>query len=74
MATYREYIAKTVAEAISMRCRQAVKRWLEDGGNLDERTREYILGQQAPDNVPLEPYCRLKSVSINQVLDYLGIE
>lgn len=72
-ATYREFMAKTVAEIISMRCRQAVQRWVEDGGKLDERNREYILGQQAPDNIPLEPYCRLKNVTLNQVLDWLGV-
>ena len=72
-ATYRELISKTVAEPISMRCRQAWNRWKEKGGDDSIRTREYILGQQAPDAVPLSPFCRLKNVSINAVLDEMGI-
>lgn len=72
-ATYRELIAKTVAEPISMRCRQAWNRWVEKGGDDSIRTREYILGQQAPEAVPLAPFCRLKNVSINAVLDEMGI-
>lgn len=72
-ATLRELIAKTVAEARSMLCRQAWNRWVEKGGDDSIRTREYILGQQAPEAVPLSPFCRLKSVSINAVLDEMGI-
>ena len=44
-ATYKELIAKTVAEPISMRCRQAWARWLEKGGDDSIMTKEYILGQ-----------------------------
>ena len=29
--------------------------------------------QQAPEAVPLAPFCRLKNVSINAVLDEMGI-
>lgn len=72
-ATYRELIAKTVAEIISMRCRQAWNRWLEKGGDASIMTREYILSQQAPEAVPLAPFCYLKSVSVNAVLDAMGI-
>jgi len=72
-ATYRELIAKTVAEPISMRCRQAWNRWLEKGGDATIRTREYILGQQAPNAVPLSPFCKLKNVSVNAVLNEMGI-
>ena len=72
-ATYRELISKTVAEPISMRCRQAWSRWVEKGGDDSIRTREYILGQQAPEAVPLSPFCRLKNVSVNAVLDEMGI-
>lgn len=73
MATYREFIAKTVAELISMRCRQAWNRWLEKGGDASVLSREYILGQQAPESVPLAPFCALKNVSINAVLDAMNI-
>ena len=73
-ATYRELIAKTVAEPISMRCRQAWSRWLEKGGDASVLTRDYILSQKAPKAVPLAPFCKLKTVSINAVLDEMGIK
>lgn len=72
-AKYRELIAKTVAEPVSMRCRQAWQRWLEKGGDASIMTKEHILGQKAPQAVPLPPFCRLKNVSINAVLDEMGI-
>lgn len=72
-ATYREFIAKTVAEPISMRCRQAWNRWVEKGGDPSIMTRDYILGQKAPNAVPLGPFCKLKNVSINAVLDEMGV-
>lgn len=72
-ATYKEFIAKTVAEPISMRCRQAWNRWVEKGGDPSIMTREFILSQQAPKAVPLSPFCRLKNVSINAVLFEMGI-
>lgn len=72
-ATLKELIAKTVAEPKSMLCRQAWSRWVEKGGDDSIRTREYILGQQAPEAVPLPPFCYLKSVSVNAVLAEMGI-
>ena len=72
-ATYRELIGKTVAEAISMRCRQAWARWLEKGGDNSIMTKEFILGQKPPEAVPLSPFCRLKNVSVNAVLDEMGV-
>ena len=72
-ATYKELIAKAVAEAISMRCRQAWNRWVEKGGDPSIMTRDYILGQKAPEAVPLGPFCKLKNVSINAVLTEMGI-
>lgn len=72
-ATYRELIAKTVAEPISMRCRQAWKRWLEKGGSDKPFTREHILEQKAPKNVPLSPFCELKNVSVYAVLKEMGL-
>lgn len=72
-ATYKEIVAKTVAEVISMRCRQAWTRWLEKGGDASIMTREYILGQVAPQAVPLPPFCRLKNVSVNAVLNEMGV-
>lgn len=78
-ATYRELIAKTVAEPISIRCRQAWKRWKEDGGVDQPFFREYIIARGSKEmdrynkDVPLEPYCRLKDVTINKVLDIMGV-
>lgn len=73
MATGSINIAKTVAEVVSMRCRQAWARWVEKGGDASVMTREYILGQEAPQAVPLPPFCRLKNVSVNAVLDEMGV-
>jgi hypothetical protein len=72
-ATYKELIAKAVAEPISMRCRQAWKRWIDKGGDASIMTRDYILSQKAPEAVPLSPFCRLKTVSVNAVLAEMGI-
>lgn len=71
--SYREIIAKTVAELISMKCRLAWARWLEKGGDASIMTREYILGQIAPQSVPLPPFCYLKNVSVNAVLNEMGV-
>ncbi|MBQ8218310.1 MAG: DEAD/DEAH box helicase family protein [Bacilli bacterium] len=68
-ATYREIIAKTVAEAIDMRCRQAWTRWIEKGGDPTIMKRTCILGQE----VPLEKFCKLKNVTVNKVLDVMGV-
>lgn len=67
-ASYRQLIAKTVVEPISMRCRQAWTRWIERGGDASIMTREAILAQQAPTGVPLEAFARLKKVSVEAVL------
>lgn len=72
-AEYRELIAKTVAEPVSIRCRQAWKRWKERGGSDNPFTREHILGQKAPDAVPLSPFCELKYVSVEAVLREMGL-
>lgn len=73
MATYRELIAKTVAEPIAMRCRQAWARWKEQGGDDSVMTRDAILSKVPPKFVPLEPFCRLKNVTVNQVLKEMGL-
>lgn len=77
-ASYRELIAKTVAEARSVRCRKAWTRWAEEGGKTrDENgrilTRAEVLAQKAPEEIPLPPFCRSKQVSIDAVLDEMGI-
>ena len=72
-ATVREIMAKAVAESVSMRCRQAWSRWLEKGGDASIMTKEYILSQKPPTRVPLPPFCRLKHVSVEAVLDEMGV-
>lgn len=71
-ATYRELIAKIVAEPISMRCRQAWFRWIEQGGNPNGN-RAQIFAQIPPKYHPLQPYCTMKRVDINRVLDVMGV-
>lgn len=73
-ATYRELIAKTVAEPISMRCRQAWARWIEKGGDPSVLTKTAILSQNVPNGVPLSPFCKLKQVSIQAVLMEMGVK
>lgn len=74
MATYRELIAKTVAEPIAMRSRQAWARWIEKGGDPMDMKAVSILSQKEPDAVPLAPFCRLKQVTIKNVLDTMGVK
>lgn len=73
MATYNELIAKTVAEPIAIRCRLTWNRWLEKGGDPKNMTRSAILNQQAPDAVPLKPFCEIKHVSMKNVFDTMGV-
>lgn len=68
-ATYREIIAKTVAEPISMRCRQAYAYWKERGGDDSTFTPEYVMSRQSPDAVPLSPFAIVKNVSVEAVLN-----
>ena len=77
-ASYRDLIRKTVAEAKSMRARQAWARWLEQGGKdkaEDGRplSRQEILAQVPPSQIPLPPFCYSKQVSVEAVLDEMGI-
>lgn len=73
-ASYRELIAKAVAEVESMPCRQAWQRWIEKGGDASIMTRDYILAQIPPNAVPLPPFCRAKNVSVQAVLDLMGVK
>ncbi len=73
-ATVKEIIGKSVAEPISMRCRQAWSRWKEKGGDDSIMTKEFILSQQPPSQTPLPPFCRLKHVSVEAVLNEMGVK
>ena len=80
-ASYRELIAKTVAESKSMRCRQAWARWLEVraqenrpfNNNGKPFTRKEILDMTPPNDIPLPPFCYAKQVSIDAVLDEMNV-
>ena len=80
-ASYRELIAKTVAEAKSMRCRQAWARWLEvraqenrpSNNHGKPFTRQEILDMTPPNDIPLPPFCYAKQVSIDAVLDEMNV-
>lgn len=79
-ATYRELIAKTVAEPIAMRARQAWKNWLDAGGDIADGTAQGILDNALLPNLPLGPYCASKRLTIEKVLsiilgegDYTGM-
>lgn len=75
-STYRDLIAKTVAEPISMRCRQAYQNWIahggdESGGIESILTRELQFADTPPSEntiVPLSPFAYCKRVSIESVL------
>ena len=75
-AKYKELIAKTVAEPISMRCRQAYTYWKSKGGDDSDGlngilSRELQFIQTDPSRnkiVPLTPFARCKKVSVDAVL------
>lgn len=74
-ATYREMMAKLVAEPISMRCRQAWKLFLDQGGDPDQSRSDYLSQTETRELqiTPLPPFCHLKTVSVEAVLDEMGI-
>lgn len=77
-ASYRDLIRKTVAEFKAMRCRQAWARWLEEGGidrTEDGRplSRQEVLNQLPPEMIPLPPFCYSKQVSVEAVLNEMGV-
>ena len=73
---YKDLIAKTVAEPISMRCRQAYQNWIahggdESGGIESILKRELQFADTQPSEntiVPLSPFAYCKRVSIESVL------
>lgn len=72
-ATYKELIAKTVAEPRSMLCRQIWKAWIDKGGNPVGKTRQDIININPKKEVPLTPFCHAKKQSIEAVLDEMGV-
>ena len=56
------------------RARRAYKKWLAHGGDNSIKTREYILSQESTNAMPLKPFCDLEQVSVDAVLDEMGIK
>ena len=73
-STYKELIAKTVAEQYVQRCKLAYALWVKHGGKPDPCTRLAWLAQQSPEGTPLELFTKLKQVKIDDVLDVMGVE
>lgn len=73
-STYKELIAKTVAEQYVQRCKLAYALWIKHGGNPEPCTRLAWLAQKSPDGTPLELFTKLKQVKINDVLTVMGVK
>lgn len=67
-AIYEELIRKTVAEPISMRCRQAAQMWEERGGVFADTAEETCNSAFPPKSPPLLPFAKIKRVSVDAVL------
>lgn len=84
-ASYHELIQKTIAEPISMRCRQTYEYWVRSGGKttgkyagiagvlLQEKAARdinYGYGNTAESiHVPITPFAKIKKVSVQCVLE-----
>lgn len=75
MATYKEVIAKAVAEPISMRARSAFEEWFEynksHGRGEPELTRQTFLDETWDKYVPLAEFAWKKNVSITAICDLI---
>lgn len=84
-ASYQELIEKTVAEPVSMRCRQTYEYWVRSGGKTTgkyagiagvlkqekaARAVNYGYGNnEVSNNVPITPFAKIKKVSVECVLE-----
>jgi superfamily II DNA or RNA helicase len=84
-ASYKELIEKTIAEPISMRCRQTYEYWVRSGGKTtgkyagiagvlmqEKAAREVNYGyanKAVSNNVPITPFAKIKKVSVECVLE-----
>jgi hypothetical protein len=84
-ATYKELIEKTVAEPVSMRCRQTYEYWVRSGGKttgeyagiagvlLQEKAARAVnygyCNSESSTNVPITPFAKIKKVSVECVLE-----
>lgn len=70
-ATYRELIAKAVAEPVAQRCKRAqeehFKRWCIMNSQPYPSTRAELIKKDLMP--PLEPYARWQNVTVGQILD-----
>lgn len=77
-ASYKDILRKTVMEASVIRARKAALNWLECGGQLKDEngipyTRAEIVKHLPPKYVPLAPFCKIKRVAMEAVMDELQI-
>ena len=86
-ATYQELIEKTMAEPISMRCRQTYEYWVRAGGKTtgiysgiagvllqEKKAREINYGycnNKESTVVPITPFAKIKKVSVEKVLEVI---
>lgn len=74
-ATYRELIAKTVAEPIAQRCRRAqeehYRRWCIMNNTPYPSTKKELTDKDLMP--PLQPYAAWQNVTVSQILDTMGI-
>lgn len=83
--SYKELMEKTIAEPISMRCRQTYEQWVRSGGKttgkyagiagvlLQEKAARDInygyANNAVSNNVPITPFAKVKRVSVEAVLE-----
>lgn len=76
IATYRELIAKAVAEPIAQRCKRAqeehYKRWCLMNDITYPNTRKELSDEKLMP--PLLPYARWQNVTVRQILDTMAID
>lgn len=84
-ASYKDLIEKTVAEPVSMRCRQTYEYWVRSGGKttgeyagiagvlMQEKAARAInygyCNNEVSTNVPITPFAKVKKVSVECVLE-----
>ena len=76
-AGYTEMIRKLVGEPVAYRANLALQNYLEAGGRQayeDGRpftSKEDYLKMQAPENIPIFPFCKAKRVTVDDVMDFI---
>ena len=81
VAEYEALISKLVAEPIAIRSNRAWQNYLECGGKYKDdngvpfNKKDQFLAQTPPENIPLFPFCKVKRVTVDDVMEHvLGIK